>query len=100
MFGKFVEFMKTVGHLLAKTFSIIKKLVPEDQLAKAIELVRLAATRFVDNADRREWVVHELMTLLHLPESVARFLTELALQHVKADAIDAAAGKLEEAAGS
>jgi hypothetical protein len=83
-----VDFFKGIGHLLARVFGLIKKLVPEDQLAKAIELARQAAEQFVDTAQRREWVVAALMAAFHIPESIARLITELAVQHLKADVID------------
>ena len=90
-----VDFFKGIGHFLAKTFGLVKKLVPEEQLAQAIELVRQAADKFVDNADRRRWVIAEIQQLFHLPESVARLIVELAVQHVKADVIDKVADAAE-----
>lgn len=86
-----VDFFKGIGHLLARAFGIIKKIVPEEQLTHAIELAKQAAERFVDTAQRREWVVNELMAVFHVSESVARLICELAVQHLKADVIDKAA---------
>lgn len=90
-----VDFFKGIGHLLARAFGLIRRLVPEEQLRRGIELVREAADKFADNADRRAWVSLELQTVFHLPESVANLIVEIALQHVKADLIDAGAARLQ-----
>jgi hypothetical protein len=78
-----VDFFKGIGHLLAHAFAIVKKVVPEEQLAAGIALVRQAAQRFVDNAERRNWVIAQLQSRFHIPESIARLIVELAVQHVK-----------------
>lgn len=85
------DFFVGIGHLLARTFGIIKRVVPEPILAAAIRVVKEAAEKFVDNAARREWAVEELMKLVGVSESVARFAVELAVQHLKADVLDKAA---------
>lgn len=48
-------------------------------MAKALPLVEEAATKFLDNQQRREWVVQQLVHDLHLPESLARAAVELAV---------------------
>ena len=86
-----LDFFRNVGRALKVVFGLVKKIVPEEQLVKGIELVRMAAVQFVDNHDRREWVVKQLLSLFpFLRESVARLIVELAVQAVKAEATKAA----------
>ena len=87
----FIDFLKGVGRVLGRTLGIIKKIVPEQQLEHAIELAREAATKFVDNEARRAWLIAQLRQKFPIGESIARLLVELAVQHLKADVIDAAA---------
>ena len=89
-----IDFLKGIGHVFGKVFGVIRKIVPEDQLIHAIELVKTAGEQFVDNAMRREWVVTALMTEFHVPESVARLMTEMAVSSVKRG-VDVAAEKAE-----
>ena len=86
------EFFTHIGHFVARTFGIVRKIVPEELLVKAIGLVKQAADKFVDNDARRNWVIAELRKL-GVSESLARLVVELAVQHLKADVIDKAAGK-------
>jgi len=90
-------FLKGIGHFLAKAMGIVRQIVPEELLAHAIELVKAARDKFLDNTDRREWVVQELLKIsingVHLPESVIRLAVELAVSIVKKETqsvIDAA----------
>jgi hypothetical protein len=94
-----VDFFKGIGHLLANAFAIVKKVVPEEQLALGIVLVKQAALKFVDNAERRAWVINQLQSRFHIPESIARLIVELALQHVK-QGLDTGADKLTPAVGA
>ena len=84
------DFFKGIGRALKAVFSLVKKIVPEAHLLAGIELVRQAAVTFTDNAARRDWVVQQLQQRLPIPESVARLIVELAVQHVKAEAAKAA----------
>jgi hypothetical protein len=77
------DFFKKVGRVLRGAFAVIQKIVPEVQLVAAIELARDAAKRFIDNTDRRNYVISELMLRFPIGESVARFLVELAVQQIK-----------------
>ena len=86
-------FFKGIGRRVVKVFTIIRKVVPDELLAKGIQAAELAAEQFVDNAARREWVVSELVKVPGVSEHVARLVTELAVSHLKADVIDKAAGK-------
>ncbi len=90
----FLDFLRGIGHFVARTFGIIRKIVPEEWLVKAIGLAQQAADKFVDNAAKRQWVVGELMKIPGMSESTARLLVELAVKHLKADVIDKAAGKV------
>ena len=75
-FGFFVS-------LLQKAFDAAKANGLTDQLlSQALGLVREAATQFADNTERREWVVAALVAN-KVPESVARFAVEAALQVLK-----------------
>lgn len=87
-----LSFFKNLGHFVSRTFGIIRKIVPEDQLVQAIALAKEAATKYADNPTRRAWVIAQLISR-GIPESIARLLVELAVQHLKADVIDKAAGK-------
>lgn len=49
----------------------------------ALVFVTLAADQFVDNEDRREWAVQQVMEKLHVSESVARMAVEIAVQVYK-----------------
>lgn len=93
----FMDFLKSVGHIFQNIFTIIKKVVPEPVLELAIAKAQEAATKFVDNADRRAWAIGELMKVPGVSESVARLAVELAVQHIKADAIDKGAAKATDA---
>ena len=70
------------------TFALgfIKAQFNEEEIHHAAGLVKLAEAKFIDNSERREWVVGLLMK--RLPESLARLLVELALQFVKKQAAD------------
>ncbi len=85
MFGKIAEFFKGIGHLLAKALGVVKDHITDEQLAKAVALVKQAEVQFLDNALRRAFVVKGLMAL-GIPETYARMLVELALALVKKEA--------------
>ena len=77
-----IGFFKKVGSLLKKALGIIKELVPEETLALALVWVRVAATKYVDNAQRREWVVG-ILVAKKIPEAIARLAVEIAVQLYK-----------------
>jgi hypothetical protein len=52
-------------------------------LAEAVKAVDHADQTFGGNHDRREWAVTFLQEHLHVPEYLARLLTELAVAFVK-----------------
>ncbi len=51
-------------------------------VADALTLARVAMTKFADNAERREWVI-ALLGARGVPESLARFALEAAVQLLK-----------------
>ena len=79
------SFFKALGKSFAKAGKFILSRVTDDQLVQAMVFVREAADKFVDNAARREWAVTQLMIKFHLPESLARWLVETAIQQIKAE---------------
>jgi hypothetical protein len=69
-----------IGRLAKKAFGFAQEAGLTDGLIeKALELVKDAATRFDDNADRREWVIAALRAI-GIPENIARLALELAVQ--------------------
>lgn len=90
-----VGFFKKLGSVFAHILHGIEKVVPDEQLIAGIEYVEHAAEAFVDNTERRQWVIAQLMNRFHVSESIARLITELAVFQVKkgietgADAIKA-----------
>lgn len=85
----FLDFFKGLGSRLASVFKFVQKVVPDEQLDKAIDLVAEAGKKFIDNDKRREWAVRQLMSAFPIPESIARLIIELAVTHTK-HGIDAA----------
>lgn len=78
----FFGFLRRVGRTFRTAVALIYQHIDPDDLDHAIDLVRGAAIRFVDNAERREWVVRRLMER-GFPESLARLLVELAVRTLK-----------------
>ncbi len=88
-----IDVFKHLPHWLAKALHLIHDLVPEETLAKGVELVKAAADKFEEHELRRAWVLEELMKV-GLGENVARLVIELAVSLVKKEtnqAIDAGA---------
>jgi hypothetical protein len=88
MFGKIKDFFVGLGHLLAKALHLVHDLVPEEQLARGVELAKEAADKFIDNADRRAYVIEKLVAQFGIPESIARLIVELAVRLLKKEAAD------------
>lgn len=84
------DFFKKIGKSMTSIFHAVESVIPHEYLTAGIALVKEAAVKFVDNAAKREWVVQELVTKLHIPESIARVIVEAALHKVK-DELDKAA---------
>ncbi len=84
--NSFVGFFKKLGKVFGKLgwlLGFVLHTFTEAQFDAALTIAREAVDKFADNANRRTWVVHELTTRLHLPDSVARFLLEAVVQYAK-----------------
>lgn len=76
-----------LGKLIAKAFKRAQENGLTEKVVETAEFyARQAAQQFVDKAERREWVVRQLMVHLGLPESIARLACEVAVQLLKAHA--------------
>lgn len=76
--GAVAKKLSLVGGLLKRAWKLAEAIGLDDALiATAIPLVRKASDKYVDNTDRREWVVKELSSI-GVKESIARIATELA----------------------
>ena len=95
IFAAIGGFFKKLGKLLGSLFVVIASEITEDQLDIAIEYARQAATTYVDNAQRRHFVMGALKTRFKFSESIARLAVELAVQAIK-KGIDKAASKADE----
>ena len=78
----FFGFFKRIGTLVKRALSVVQELIPEETLALAVVWVRVAASKYVDNTARREFVVNILVNK-GIPESIARLAVELAVQLAK-----------------
>ena len=77
--GFFSVFSK-FGALVNKALGFAARFGLKDEIVDlALRWVRVANTKFVDNAERREWVVSVLVGK-KVPESIARLAVELAYQ--------------------
>lgn len=77
------SFFKKIATYIGRAVHVVQQVVPEELQAAAVEYVREATTRFIDNLERREAVVKQLQERFHVSESVARLTVELAVQIVK-----------------
>lgn len=79
----FFSFLKPLGSLITRAFNLVKAAgLDDDLVALALKHVRLANDRFVDPAEKREYVVAYLQKR-GVPETVARIATELAYRLYK-----------------
>lgn len=78
-----LSFFKKIGHAFAGLFHLIDKLLPEAVLKAAVAYVEEATTKFIDNPNRRTWVIAHLQQEFHLPEHLAALATELAVTQLK-----------------
>ena len=77
-FSAISNVFKSVGKLFSKAFDLARLAGVDDEIiAFALKWIRVADSKYVDNAQRREWVVKILMDR-KVPESIARLVTELA----------------------
>ncbi len=76
-----VKAFKAPLDLLAKAFNAAKESgLTHDLVAFALPYIREANKKFVDNAERREWVVSVLVVKFKCPEGIARIAVELAFK--------------------
>jgi hypothetical protein len=64
-------------------FRHIRTVLTHEKLSKAIDLTKFASTNFVNNKEKRNWVINELMKVPGIDENTARFLTEAAVRYLK-----------------
>ena len=82
----FLKIFASIGRWAMRAFGVAKIAGLSDEVVeRALELVKRAATMFVDNAEKREWVVRALVAA-GVKESIARLAVELAVQLFKARA--------------
>lgn len=77
------DWLRKVVSWVKRAKQVVEDNVPEPVLAYAMEKVRAALGKYADGAARREWVVAELQSVLHVSESVSRLAVELAVQMLK-----------------
>lgn len=77
---------KNIGKGFVAAGKFILKRVSDSQIDIAVGIVSVAAGKFIDNGQRREWAVKQLMAELKLPESLARWLVETAVLQLKGEA--------------
>lgn len=76
---------RQVGSLLKKAWNVAEDLGISDEILEfALKYVRIANTKYVDNAEKREWVV-KVLTDRKVPEWAARLAVELAVGLYKAE---------------
>lgn len=83
--NRVLRFFVGVGKMVGKGLGVVRDIVTDDQLKAGVELVKRAEVRFLDNAQRREWVVRQLKAV-GIPEAAARIIVELALKIAKREA--------------
>ena len=79
------EFAQHLGSAIVKGLGYATaKGLTDDLINIAVGEAKRAATSIADNQERRDWVVAQLEAR-GVPESVARFATEWAVQIIKAE---------------
>lgn len=78
-----LNWVKKFGGFIKKAFLAADGKGLTDKLVKdALTFVKVAAVKFADNAEKREWAVKALVSR-GIPESLARLAVELAVQILK-----------------
>lgn len=83
-----MEFFARFGKAFQAAGRFIVRHVSDNDIDIAVDYVREAAVKFLDNTERRNFVIQALMARLPISESVARWLVETALMRVKQEAIE------------
>lgn len=78
-----IGFFKMLGSKLKQVFVIIHKIIPDEQIDAAIDYATEAGKKFVDNEEKRDYVIMRLKNRFGVPEYIARLLVELAVTHLK-----------------
>jgi len=79
----FKAFFGSLIGVLKKAWDLAEKAGLDDNIIQfALKYVRTAQTKYLDNNERREWVVRALVDH-KVPEGVARLATELAVKLLK-----------------
>ena len=72
-------FFKQAGKLLTKAWSAANDAGLDDAvIAWALPLVRAASQKFVDNEQKRQWVIAALVARFKIPTRIAALAVELA----------------------
>lgn len=78
-----LDVFKKIGGLLKKAWGLIEKAGLSDEVVDiAQHWVKVAEEKYVDNAQRREWIV-SILKAKGINEGVARVAVELALKLAK-----------------
>ncbi len=93
--SKLGSFFKKLGGGMKKLFSLVATLATDQQISVAMGIVQQFAGQQIDNARRREAAVARVQSKLKVPESLARWLVETAVQALKKQA-NAELNKIEE----
>ena len=87
-----MSFISTLGTIFKKVKTLVQKAwhlaevagVNDELLAFALKWIRVANAKFIDNTERREFVV-QLLLNRKVPESIARLAVEMAFQVYKSE---------------
>jgi hypothetical protein len=74
--------LKSLGGFFGAVFGMVRAQITDDQVEQAVVLVLQAKSQFLNNEDRRRWVLQQLMQL-GLPEHLARLALEMAMVVIK-----------------
>ena len=84
MFGFLGKIFKPILSVLEVAWNFVKAAGLNDEVIElALKLVKTADMKFIDNIERREWVV-SVLRKRGLPEGVARIAVEFAYRIYKA----------------
>lgn len=81
MFNPF-GWIKPLGKWVKKAMGFVEKYVSDENLAKAVALVKIARDKFLDNELKKAFVLGELLKL-GISGSMANLILELAVAIVK-----------------
>ena len=87
-----MSFKSSIGRVFGKVKSLLQKAwklaevagVNDELLEFALKYIRVANKKFIDNTEKREFVV-QLLLNRKVPESIARLVVEMAFQVWKSE---------------